>query len=257
METYLVRESARSKHVRLEFSLEQGLVVVVPVGFDRSEISAILEAKRAWVERAQRRARADGKDFPRARTGELPERIALRAIEEEWAVDYRSASTPWVAAKPLAVPTRCLGRLEVAGGIEDPAACGAALRRWIRRKARAHLVPWLERVSGETGLSYGQSVVRNPRTRWGSYSRQETISLNQNLLFLPSRLVRYVLLHELCHSVHLEHSSQFWRLVREKEPRAQALREELRLAWRYVPGWTSGTPARVAAGEPAHLPWSV
>jgi hypothetical protein len=99
-------------------------------------------------------------------------------------------------------------------------------------------------------------VVRNPHTRWGSYSRKETVSLNQNLLFLPTHLVRYVLLHELCHSVHLEHSAQFWSLLRDKEPRADALRDELRLAWRYLPDWTTGRQDQAPAGEPAPLPWT-
>jgi len=50
-------------------------------------------------------------------------------------------------------------------------------------------------------------------------------------------LVRYVFLHELCHSVHLNHSAKFWNLLRQHEPQTDRLRKELRTAWSYVPGW--------------------
>lgn len=256
METYLIRESARAKHVRLHVSAEEGLVVTVPRGFDRSEIPTILAAKRSWIERSERRIEEERAAVGLNTEDALPERIDLRAIDEDWTVEYCPTSSPWVAAGPLFLPESRPGHLEVRGGVGDPRACGAALRRWVFRKGHAHLVPWLGGLSEETGLGFGRTVVRNPHTRWGSYSRKETVSLNQNLLFLPTHLVRYVLLHELCHSVHLEHSAQFWRLLRDKEPRADALRDELRLAWRYLPDWTTGRQDRAPAGEPAPLPWT-
>jgi len=55
MKTYLVRESARAKHVRLHVSVEEGLVVTVPSGFDRAEVPAILQVKRSWIEGSARR----------------------------------------------------------------------------------------------------------------------------------------------------------------------------------------------------------
>lgn len=255
MEMYAVRESARAKHVRLHVSVEEGLVVTVPLGFDRAEIPAILQAKRAWIECSARRIEEERAAVGLAERGGLPERIDLRAISEDWTVEYRSAPVSWVAAGPLVAPERQAARLEVRGDVDDSVACGAALRRWVGRKAHAHLVPWLEGVSTESGLAFVKTVVRNPRTRWGSYSRQETVSLNQNLLFLPEPLVRYVLLHELCHSVFLEHSPSFWRLLRVQEPSADALRRELRSAWKYLPSWASLTP-RTSALEGAPLPWS-
>ncbi|NIN12121.1 MAG: DUF45 domain-containing protein [Gemmatimonadales bacterium] len=83
----------------------------------------------------------------------------------------------------------------------------------------------------------GRTIVRAQRTRWGSCSRRSTISLNKKLLFLPAPLVEYVMVHELCHTVHFNHSPEFWDLVRERTPEYQALEAELRTAWRYVPAW--------------------
>ena len=82
--------------------------------------------------------------------------------------------------------------------------------------------------------------VRGQQTRWGSCSLQKTISINRKLLFLPPPLVEQVFIHELCHTVRLDHSRRFWALVRKRAPRCQDLEEELRTAWRYLPAWMDG-----------------
>jgi predicted metal-dependent hydrolase len=49
--------------------------------------------------------------------------------------------------------------------------------------------------------------------------------------------VRYVFVHELCHTIHMNHSAAFWNLVAEKEPNYERLDTELQNVWRYVPAW--------------------
>ena len=79
--------------------------------------------------------------------------------------------------------------------------------------------------------------IRGQRSRWGSCSATGDISLNYQLLFLPPHLLRHVLVHELCHTVELNHSPRFWRTVARFEPDLAALREEMRRSWSHVPGW--------------------
>jgi predicted metal-dependent hydrolase len=56
-------------------------------------------------------------------------------------------------------------------------------------------------------------------------------------LFLPPYLVRYIFIHELCHTVHLNHSADFWNLVAAKEPNYKLYDSELNKGWCYVPEW--------------------
>jgi predicted metal-dependent hydrolase len=100
----------------------------------------------------------------------------------------------------------------------------------------------LERLARETGLRYRNVAVRAQRSRWGSCSSQGDISLNYQVLFLPPELARHVLLHELCHTVRLDHSPRFWRTVERFEPELPRLRAEMRRAWSHVPAWLG--PAR-------------
>jgi predicted metal-dependent hydrolase len=76
-------------------------------------------------------------------------------------------------------------------------------------------------------------------SRWGSCSARGDISLNYQLLFLPPPLLRHVLLHELCHTVEMNHSPRFWATVRRFEPDLDSMRVEMRQAWTHVPDWVS------------------
>ena len=127
------------------------------------------------------------------------------------------------------------------GAIDDAAAWQIALKRWLTRKAGDDLLHRLKRVSDKIGLSYAAASIRQQQTRWGCSSRH-LISLNARLLFLPSNLVTYVLVHELCHTKHLNHSHRFWRLVEFYLPDYRKLDRQLRDCGRYIPGWltTSG-----------------
>jgi predicted metal-dependent hydrolase len=110
------------------------------------------------------------------------------------------------------------------------------------------LIPWLKRVSNETGLSYSSVAIRQQKTRWGSCSSRRLISLNARLLFLPADLVTYVLVHELCHTKHLNHSSRFWRLLESYLPDYRQLDRQLRMGDRYMPGWLVASCAPELAG---------
>jgi hypothetical protein len=113
----------------------------------------------------------------------------------------------------------------------------AALRRWLMRRAQRTLPEWLEEVSQEAGLPFASVSIRGQRSRWGSCSADGDISLNYQLLFLPRHLARHVLIHELCHTVELNHSPRFWRTVARHEPDVARLRAEMRRSWSHVPDW--------------------
>ena len=79
----------------------------------------------------------------------------------------------------------------------------------LDRAADALLVR-LERFSRLYDLPYSRAVFRCQKTLWGSCSGQNNISLNINIAFLPDHLQDYILLHELCHIRHKNHSKDFW-----------------------------------------------
>ena len=230
---YRVRVSPRARYARLRITATEGLVVVVPHGFDQRRIPEILAARRAWWQK-----HLDRLQVQRRHIGEgganLPRTIAMEAIGEQWSVSYPTA--PGVRRGAY---EGTQDRLTVEGYADDPAQCRAALRRWLARKAYRHFAPWLKQISDETGLPYQRLIIRGQKTRWGSCSQRKTISLNYKLLFFPPHLVRYVFVHELCHTRMMNHSPRFWRNVAALDPRYRSHHEQMREAWRFVPPWVT------------------
>ncbi|MCL1937814.1 MAG: M48 family metallopeptidase [Candidatus Azobacteroides sp.] len=98
----------------------------------------------------------------------------------------------------------------------------------LRQKAEAFLPGELERISKTYGLTYKKLKIRKSKTRWGSCSSKQSISLSFYLVLLPRHLIEYVLLHELCHTIEMNHSSAFWSLLdRYTDGRSKQLKREL------------------------------
>ena len=75
--------------------------------------------------------------------------------------------------------------------------------------------------------------IQTSKTRWGSCSASNSINLSVYLMTLPSHLMDYVILHELCHTVHHDHSDAFWALMdKVTDGKAHALRNELKQNYR-------------------------
>lgn len=83
----------------------------------------------------------------------------------------------------------------------------------LQMEANQHLPPMTERLARQFGFSYVQVSFRDNKSRWGSCSPDNRISLNIHLMRLPERLQEYIVLHELCHTVHKHHQKSFWQLL--------------------------------------------
>jgi len=231
---YTVRTSPRAKYLRLKITVREGLVVVIPNGFDRRRIPTILAKRRPWLEKHFERIRAHQKITMVGGKDILPEVIDLTAVGERWGVEYHETLEPHVGAYE-----RKQYRLLIRGNVEDRAACKAALRRWLARKARHHFEPWIDRLSECAELPFSRLLVKGQKTRWASCSRHRTVSINYKLIFLPSEFVRYVFIHELCHTRVMNHSRRYWETLQQVEPNYKQLHEKIRKAWRHVPTWAT------------------
>ncbi len=88
-----------------------------------------------------------------------------------------------------------------------------AIEKYLWKLAKHELPIRVKELSGLHGFSPARVCIRNQRSRWGSCSRHGTISLNWRLIQTPVFVRDYIILHELAHLRHLNHSSQFWREV--------------------------------------------
>lgn len=97
-----------------------------------------------------------------------------------------------------------------------------------RESARELALARLHHFNQHYGLTWNRITIRNQRRRWGSCTSLKNINFNYKIIFLPAHLQDYIIVHELCHLVELNHGKGFWDLVAEQIPHYQTCVAELR-----------------------------
>lgn len=234
---YTVKTHPRARHVRLRFDPVAGLLITVPRRFDQRQLPALLAERRGWIEEVEARHARLRASRDAAVLGLRPERIELPAVDEQWTVDYQHKARSRLGLDVDAGRSRLCLRLPEAPETELDARVAQRLRRWLLDHARARLEPWLHALAAQHGLRFATLSVRNQRSRWGSCSARGAISLNARLLLASPEACRSVLLHELAHTVHLDHSPAFWALVARLDPNHRAHEAELKQLGPQLPDW--------------------
>lgn len=224
---YHWRRSPRAKSLQVHITPWNGIEVVIPRHVSRERARDFVARHRQWIRDTWQRMREQIVDADLT----LPTQIKLNATGEHWNVSYRrrEGGRARVTTSGHAMTVHYDGH--------DERAARQALRRWLMEQARAHFSAYLPRICHSTGLHFKRLQIRGQTSRWGSCSSSGTLSLNYKLLFLEPELVRYLVIHELSHTKHLDHSPRFWKLVEEFEPRCHELDQELGESWRDVPAW--------------------
>ncbi len=194
---YRVRRSSRARRVRVVVHPDAGVEVVLPARAREAEAAAAVAQTSPWI----RRRLADVAALQR------------RTASPPGTVPYLGTV---LALAPETGRTRVHCRrdaLLVPAGDPRP-----ALERWYRRRAQAEIAPRLDAAARVLGRPYTTLSIRNQRTRWGSCSSTGAMSFNWRLLLAGEAILDYVVWHEACHLVHLDHSPRFWALVAEHRP---------------------------------------
>jgi hypothetical protein len=226
-----VRVSLRARRMSIRIHAGGRVEIVVPSWARARAIEGFVHRHRRWVERKidELSARAPGLHEP------VPSTIVLAASGERFQVETTSGQGCVRLGEPEP------GRIVLSGDRAQVGQIQATLLEWLIERARLTLVPRLDTLAAETGLEFQRVQIRRQRSRWGSCSVRGTVSLNCCLVFQRTEVVRYLLLHELCHTRHMNHSRRFWQLVARFEPNHRALDRELLGGWQNVPAWVFGT----------------
>jgi predicted metal-dependent hydrolase len=225
---FSVRESGRARRLSIKIYPRGRVEVVVPKRTRARDVQAFVAENQAWIQKTRA---SFAKQHP-PEPFRLPTRIDLPAIGRCIGVVYRR--------QPGAegVRYRMQGDiLRLSGRTDSDAECVKALKRWLSATARESIEPRLRALSAETGNAYKRLRVAGQKTCWGSHSSTGTISVNYCLLFQSPALLRYLIIHELSHAQHMNHSRRFWRLVGRYEPNYRRLDKQLSGAWKNIPTW--------------------
>jgi hypothetical protein len=225
---FSIRESGRARRLSIKVYPRGRVEVVVPRRTRPKDVQAFVSEHHDWIRKAR-------ENFAIEHTPEpfrLPDRIVLPAIGQQFRVVYR----PQAGART--VRRSCRDNLIVLSGrTDDPMLCVAALKRWLSSTAKTEFEPRLRALSVLTENPFKKMQVRAQKTCWGSHSSTGSISINYCLLFLAPELLRYLMIHELAHGRHMNHSRRFWGQVGKYEPDYKRLDRQLSDAWKQIPTW--------------------
>jgi predicted metal-dependent hydrolase len=160
-----------------------------------------------------------------------PVQIELAACDERWRIHMTGVG------RRVRLNTLGNGLLALDGDVSDARAVRKVLRQWLAERAAEVLGPALKQCARELGFEFQRVLIRRQRSRWGSCSTRGTISLNCCLMFQRPQVVRYLMIHELSHTVQMNHSRRFWQTVSRHCPDYRRLDRELLDGWRRVPSW--------------------
>lgn len=231
--TYKVKRHWRTKHIRLAYSKTAGLEVIVPRRFNIKKIPKILEENKVWIQQQEVLHRS-----PEPVT--RPRIIDFLAINQRWTVNYL------INNKEPRIKHFSNHEILLYGKISEFDVCHKKLLAWVKKEARVHLYIYFNTLSDELGLPYRDVTFRSQTTLWGSCSENNTISLNYKLIFLPHELMRYIMIHELCHTKHLDHSDRFWKLVSKYDPDYKKHDKAMKTADEFIPEWIYGKRSRLS-----------
>lgn len=225
---FSVRESKRARRLSIKVFPRGRVEVVVPRRTRAKDVQAFVDANREWIDRSRAEFAAELPPEPFV----LPNQVFLAALGRRFRVRYERRTGE------KSVRYRSSGDVvTLSGRTADDKLCVAALKRWLASVAKKEFRPQLESLSELTDNPFSKMQVRGQRTCWGSHSSSGTISLNYCLLFVEPRLLRYLMIHELCHARHMNHSRRFWGRVRRFEPDYRQLDRALGASWKSVPAW--------------------
>ncbi len=193
------------KRARLRVLENCAVELIVPAGFTERQVVGVLERKAKWIEEKQQFFRNHPIPTRRLGANEVP---LLGKI-------YRFIHVPELKYRALVDSAEFVIR---SGRRLD---YDQERLRWYRLYARRYLATRLAHHAEAHRFRIGRLFVLNQRKRWGSCTTLGNITLNWQLITAPEHVIDYVILHELTHTVEMNHTTRFWAKLRALCPRAE------------------------------------
>ena len=208
------RVSVKARNIRIEIRSPREVQLIIPRYVSKTAARAFLQERESWV----RQKIAELKQ----RLGDAPldsqkfnwdgrDRLPLRGVEMPIGVESASLRSINVRLEPQGITLFCPSAQR-----GESAKLEQSLRKMLQHQARLDAERLLQEEALRLGLRYGELRIADQKSLWGSCAVGGNISLSWRLVMAPPMVFRYVVIHELCHIRHHDHSDNFWALVAQQ-----------------------------------------
>jgi len=225
---YCIRGSSKSKHLKLHISMENGLEVVLPKRgiIFHSSVEKFIFEKQAWVLRNMKKI-----ELVLEESDSRKHKLLFLGREAEIKIVESNRKT--AKAKPEN------GLLIVRVPVGKTSLAGKAITAFYKKQAREIIEKIVLEKSAVMGLRAKRVSIRDQSTRWGSCSSSGTLSFSWRLVAAPRAVIEYLVVHELAHVKHRNHSKRFYSEVERFCPLYRQSEEWLRKKKQFLRARTS------------------
>lgn len=193
---YTLKRSNR-KSIAIEIAVDGSMVVRAPLKVSMQTIERVLEKKKDWILEKQNKHQGE----------------ATRAHDQV----YYLGSCMRVRVEEHKSNLLCIEPKDGVLVIRKPAGFAlnlpVFLENWYRKQAQKIIAEKVAHYSKMMHVTYQNITVKDQKTRWGSCSMKGNLNFNYRLIMAPERVLEYVVVHELAHRIHMDHSKAFWNQV--------------------------------------------
>jgi len=203
----LIVKSNKAKQLSIRLKPFSPIKVTIPLQVDEKHAVDFILKKKVWIKRAQLKMQsveAQKKVYTENTHNIIPGYSLLFKPHNNNKVYITTAPQKIVVAHPI---NANLESKNIQEGIEN------AIVHTLRYESKKHLPVRTYELAQYHNFKINRVTIRNAKTRWGSCSANNNINLSLHLMRLPRHLSDYIILHELCHTVHKNHGKEFWKLL--------------------------------------------
>ena len=205
---YTHRIHPRSRSIRISVNHQGEVVVTSPRFVSARQIAGFIDKSRPWLEKALAKARQQPV------FGVTADWVMIFGKKYRRLVESDSAQPPGVTVQQDKVITNLWSQTTSTKQAPDQ----KLLTRFLKSTATNYILPRAHQLALVMKTKIGRITLREQKTRWGSCSSQGNLNFNWRLVHCPTAVIDYVIIHELAHRTHMNHSASFWQLVARYDP---------------------------------------
>lgn len=218
----LFRKSRRAKKINISVKPFNGVVVSFPFYVSYKVAEEVAYSKIEWIKKSIGKMKNfEGKKHIYTESSEFSTRAHDLVIQQKVSGNIS------VTVRNGTISVKYPSSHNVISD-EVQSAIKIGIERALKNEAKEYLPLKVSQFAKKNDFDYNQVFCKNMKSRWGSCSVRNNINLNIHLMQLPEELIDYVVLHELCHTVHKNHSKRFWNKLEYVLPDSKILDKRLR-----------------------------
>lgn len=204
MTPYIHKIHSRSRSIKLKIEKDGQLVVVTPPKINKGQIEDFIQKNVYWIQKTQTKISDN-----LAITDEKVQVFGKWYLIEKMHTDLIPVGVKVYGEKIL---------INSAKNNPTNQEIKKKIDQFIKNTAEKYIIPRTFQIGQKMNIEFKNIILRQQKTRWGSCSSTLTLSFNWRLVHYPTHIIDYVIIHELSHIIHMNHSDKFWALVGKYDP---------------------------------------